>query len=420
VRIVLVSPYDLGVAGGVQAHVVALARALRAAGDEVHVLGPGRAVSASDEHSDGMTVLLGGAVAVPANGSRAPVAIHPAVVRRTRQALRRLAPDIVHVHEPLVPLVGPAAALLPVAPTVLTFHAHAERGPLIPAYRALRPLGRRVVAAASGLTAVSAVAAGFHATALGIDAGRLRIVPNGVDVARFAPPCRPAPADLDRSSDLDASPGHDLGPSAGLDAGAGQDQAEQARVVLFVGRLEHRKGPDVVLEAFLRLARTDRRLLLRIAGDGPLAPQLQARLGAGPSDVAERVVLLGRVDADDLTRELSGADVVAVPSRGGESFGIVLLEAMAAGAALVASDIGGYRDVARAGQEALLVPPDDPAALAAALSVVLAGGPEVGARIAAGRSRAAAHDWTVIATTMREVYRAAVRTAGGGSEVRSA
>jgi phosphatidylinositol alpha-mannosyltransferase len=119
-RVAIVSPYDLDVVGGVQAHVLSLADALRAAGDQVHVLGPGR----SRPGRSG----LGQSVRVPANGSRAPLAADPRAVPRLGSLLRRLAPDVVHVHEPLVPPVGIAAALTRVAPTVLTFHAFAEGG----------------------------------------------------------------------------------------------------------------------------------------------------------------------------------------------------------------------------------------------------------------------------------------------------
>ncbi|MGA0830786.1 MAG: glycosyltransferase, partial [Nitriliruptoraceae bacterium] len=144
-RIAVVSPYDLDVVGGVQSHVTELAGRLRAAGDEVLVVGPGDPAAGTGR--------VGRSRGVPANGSRAPLALAPGAAARTRAALRACRPDVVQVHEPLVPLVGPAAALAGVAPTVLTFHAHASGGALPVLARAARPLGRLLVRRAAALTA---------------------------------------------------------------------------------------------------------------------------------------------------------------------------------------------------------------------------------------------------------------------------
>jgi phosphatidyl-myo-inositol alpha-mannosyltransferase len=379
-RVALVSPYDLDVAGGVQSHVVSLAAALRALGDDVTLLGPG--ADADDR------IGVGGSVLVPANGSRAPVALGPGVFARVRAALRDLRPDVVHVHEPLVPLVGWAAATTDVAPVVLTFHAFAERGALAPLYRAVRPIARRIIGRAAAMTAVSAVAAGFHARALGIDAADVRIVPNGVDVARFA-----------------AAPSQ-----------RGERPGPDGATVLFVGRLEHRKGVDVALQAFLLLAEDRPLLRLRIVGDGPGAAALERSIGAAPADLRSRIERSGRVTNDVLPAVLAQADVMVVPSRGGESFGIVLLEAMAAGAPLVASDLAGYRAVARDGREALLVPPDAPSHLAAAVARLLDDAELRDALVRSGRQRAAGFDWASIAERTRAVHSEAA--ARGGSSPR--
>jgi len=377
-RVAIVSPYDLDISGGVQSHVVALAAALRAAGDDVVIVGPG---------SDGQgRIGVGGSLRVPANGSRAPIALAPAVLMRVRSTLRRLSPDVVHVHEPLVPLVGPAASLSGVAPVVLTFHAYAERGSLAVLARAARPLGRRIVRSATALTAVSAVAAGFHARALGIDPAGLSVIPNGVDVARFATPS-------DRVSQPVSAAGHPT--------------------MLFVGRFERRKGVDVAVRAFGLLAAERPALRLRLVGDGPEDREITRIIAGMPPSIRERIERRGRISNGDLPAALQEADVLVVPSRGGESFGIVLLEAMAAGAALVASDLAGYRAVARPGREALLVPPEDPAALAAATARVL-DEPELRAGlIGAGRARVAGFDWSEVAARTRAVYLQAI--GGGGS-----
>jgi phosphatidyl-myo-inositol alpha-mannosyltransferase len=382
-RIAIVSPYDLDVVGGVQSHVLALAEALRAAGDQVHVLGPGRSMPGRSG--------LGRSLAVPANGSRAPLAADPRAVARLRLNLRRLAPDVVHVHEPLVPPVGLAAALTRVAPTVLTFHAYAEGGWLPTLYRAVRRPARRIVDRAAALMAVSPAAARFHAGALGIDVDRLQVVPNGVDVARFASQAA-IPTARSRAASRTTSRGEDGG----------------RRRLVFIGRLEHRKGPDVALEAFLRLAGERDDVELTIVGEGPLRGRLEARLRSAAPEHAARVQLAGMATAAALPGLLAGSEVALLPSRGGESFGIVLLEAMAAGVAIVASDLEGYRAVARQDREAVLVPVDDVAALARAVGRLLDDEPLRARLVTAGSLRAAEHDWSAVAAHTREVYVQAV------------
>ena len=374
-RIALVAPYDLDVVGGVQSHVAELAVRLRGAGDDVLVVGPGR----GGDRGDG-AVRVGRATAVPANGSRAPLALGPRAAVRTRAALRRFRPDVVQVHEPLVPVVGPVAALTGVAPTVLTFHAHASAGALPALARAAGPLGRALARRAAALTAVSPLAASFHAGALGLDPAAMRVLPNGVDVARFAVPRR-APAD------------------------------DGTRTVLFVGRLEPRKGPDVALAAFAALAGSRPGLRLRIVGAGPLEAALRRDLATLPPAVAGRVELVGRVPQDRLPSVLAAADVAVVPSRGGESFGIVLLELLAAGTPVVAADLPAYRAVARPDREAVLVPVGDAEGLAAGVAAVLDDTARADRLVAAGRARAATFDWDRVATDVRAVLAAAARPA---------
>ena len=384
-RIAIVSPYALDVVGGVQAHVLALADALHHAGDEVLVLGPAAGADAPRRTPGGVRVrTVGRTMSVPANGSRAPIALGPAVAAQMRSLLRRAAPDVVHVHEPLVPIVGPSAVLATGAARVLTFHATAERGTLPRLYRAVRGPSRAIVARADALTAVSPVAAAFHAHALGIEPAGVTIVPNGVDVARFA------------------------------SVGRAPRSGPQQRLV-FLGRLEHRKGADVAVRAFRLLAAERADVTLRVIGDGPLAPTLRRLVAEAPADVGARIELAGRAAPEALPSLLADADVAVLPARGGESFGIVLLEAMAAGLAIVATDIPGYRAVARDGLEALLVAPDDPTALAGALTAVLESADLADRLVAAGRVRAAEHDWSTIARHMRTVYADALVLSAGRS-----
>lgn len=379
-RVAIVSPYALDVVGGVQSHVLSLAAALGRAGEEVVVLGPSAGGTLEDRTADGVPIVdIGRTVPIPVNGSRAPVALGPSSALRVQEVIRRAVPDVVHVHEPIVPVVGPAAVLATGAMKVVTFHATAEGGMLPRLYRAVRAPARRIVETAGALTAVSAVAAAFHARVLGIDPSRIAIVPNGVAVRRFAR-C------------VDARTG-------------GRDSVR----LVFLGRLERRKGVDIAVRAFLHLAPERPELRLRVLGDGPLADELRRLVEAAPPEVASRVELVGRADPDALPGMLSDADVALLPARGGESFGIVLLEAMAAGLPIVATDIPGYRAVARHAREALLVPPDDPGALARATARLLEDGALAARLVRAGARRAAAHDWSLVAAQMRTIY-------GGGPE----
>ncbi|MTV25483.1 glycosyltransferase family 4 protein [Nitriliruptoraceae bacterium ZYF776] len=364
-RVALVSPYALDVPGGVQAHVVDLASALRALGDEVTIVAPG----------DGDHLGVGAARAVSFNGSKAPIAVSPGAARATRRALRELRPDVVHVHEPLVPAVGLAAATTDVAPVVATFHAWSDRARL---YRTGRTIARRVVRHVGTWVAVSDAAAGYHGRGLGVPARAFSVVPNGVDVARFS----------------DGTPFADI--------------ADDPRPsLLFVGRLEPRKGLEPLVRAFTRLKSTRPDLRLYVVGDGPERARCQALL---PGALRTDVVFLGRVDHDDLPRYYRSCDLYVSPALGGESFGIVLLEAMAAGAPIVASDLPGYRSVARDGVQGRLVPPGDPAALADAIGALLDNPALRAAMAGEGRRTVADYDWPVVAQRVRTLYLEAIAT----------
>jgi phosphatidyl-myo-inositol alpha-mannosyltransferase len=370
VRIALVSPYDLTVPGGVQSHVRHLAAELRATGDQVVLVGPG--------HAEGH-LGVGGSARVPFNGSVAPIALGPAAIGRTRRLLARLRPDVVHVHEPLVPVVGLTAALGAQAPVVATFHAWSEAAHL---YRLARPLGRRVLDRAAVVIAVSPAAAAYHGDALGVPADRFRIVPNGVEVARF----RSARA-LERLAD----PGR--------------------TTLLFVGRLEPRKGLEPLVLAFVRLREQRDDLRLLVVGDGGERERCQGLL---PPRLREEVVFLGRVGDDELPGCYAAADVYVSPALGGESFGIVLLEAMAAGTPVVASDLPGYRSVVEDGVSGRLVPPGDADALARAIAEVVDDPARRDALAAAGSHAAGRYDWPAVAGEVRACYLAAsCRVAGG-------
>ncbi|MDP9005820.1 MAG: glycosyltransferase family 4 protein [Actinomycetota bacterium] len=333
-RVALVSPYSLSVPGGVQGQVLGLARALRALGHDAVVLGP-----VDGPAPPGVTA-VGGSVALPANGSVAPIALAPSAAARTVRALGRGDFDVVHLHEPLVP--GPCLASLVASPRPLigTFHAAGTSASYRWAGRVLGRLAQRL----GRRCAVSAEAAALARRHLG---GRYDLVPNGVEVARFA--------------DVDPWP-------------------TDAPTVVFVGRHEPRKGLAVLVAALPELPAQAQ---VWVVGEGPQTARLRAAC-AGDS----RVRWLGRLGDDELLRRLAGAHVLCAPSLGGESFGMVLLEAMAAGTAVVASDIAGYAAVARPDREAVLVPPGDARALGAALRRVLTEPDLAATLVAAGARRA--------------------------------
>jgi phosphatidylinositol alpha-mannosyltransferase len=363
-KVALVCPYSLSAPGGVQGQVLGLARALERRGHEPVVFAPVDGPGPEDVR----VVSTGLSVSVPGNGSVAPLARSFGQVRTGARSIATGGFDIVHVHEPLAPGL-PLALVLSrrVPPAVATFH----RSGASAAYRLLRPLGGLVARRFAVRVAVSEAA---RATAQVLVPGPVQVLFNGVV-----------------TGDQVAEPWPTTGPT-----------------VLFLGRHEARKGLAVLLAAHERLAVP--RPVLWIAGAGPETTALQQRYPATP----ERW-WLGVVDDAEKDRRLAAADVLAAPSLGGESFGIVLLEAMAHGTAVVASDIDGYRQAA--GGAARLVPPGDAVALSDALGEVLGcttgEKPETtAALVARGRERADACSMTSLAERYENLYRTALDAAG--------
>ena len=361
-RIVQVSPYSWDVPGGVQVHVRELSEHLRALGHEVHILAPGRHPGSRAD-----VQIVGRAVPVRGNGSVARISFGPQVGRVVGRALRDVRPDVIHVHEPLVPSVSMHAVLQANAPVVATFHSNVGRervGSLW--FRLAVPMIRPVWNRLARRIAVSEAAR--HSVTSRMGDGDLRIVPNGVDVSRFAA----------------AKP-------AALPPG---------RHVVFVGRLEERKGFPVAVRAFAELARVYPDLRLLVIGDGSERDAVETL----PANARSRVEMLGRVEDDRLASYLKASDLYIGPATGGESFGIVLAEAMAAGLPIIASDIDGYRDVARDGREALLVPPGEPAALVAGVRRVLDDATLAESLGRAGERRAHEFDWNVVTDRVLDLY----------------
>jgi phosphatidylinositol alpha-mannosyltransferase len=318
-RVSIISPYSLSAPGGVQGQVLGLARALRTLGVDARVIGP----CDGPPPEPGVTS-VGPSVRFASNGSISPMAqAQKTASERTLEALRSFRPDVVHLHEPLVPGPNSAALLGADAAKVGTFHAAGEDGH--PAYKALKKVAVSAARQLTIRTAVSADARRMAEEALG---GSYIVLPNGVDVDLFAK-AEPVPT--------------------------------RRPAVFFLGRHEPRKGLGVLLDAWVGL---DRDAVLWVASDGPETRTLRDRR-------TPNVEWLGRVTDQEKAARLKAATVFCAPALGQESFGIVLLEAMAAGTAVVASDIPGYANVARQGQEALLVPPGDPEALRLALRRIL-------------------------------------------------
>jgi phosphatidyl-myo-inositol alpha-mannosyltransferase len=355
VRVTLVSPYSWTTPGGVGNHVENLAAQLRDRGHDVVVLAPADGPVARDVRA------VGRSIPVPFNGAIARIAFGPRVAMRVRRALRDFSPDLVHAHEPFAPSVSMLAVQAAGVPCVATFHADASESRI---YRAAGPILRALWNKLAVRIAVSEAA---RTTVERVFADGMLVIPNGIDVGHFAsiPPADPS-----------------------------------SRTVLFVGRLERRKGARVLIEAFARVPNAQ----LLIVGDGP--EREACRAAAAP--LGDKVEFLGRVEPAALPQQMARANIVCAPSLGGESFGVVLLEAMAAGRAVVASSIPGYAAVVRDGIDGLLVPPDDQAVLARALTELLDDAGRARGMGENGRENAARYDWSIVAGEIERVYEEAL------------
>ncbi len=368
-RVGLICPYSLSVPGGVQNQVMGLARALARRGHTARVLAP----------CDGpppatFVTPVGSSVMNPSNGSIAPMAPDPSAQFRTVRALWDESFDVIHLHEPFVPGPTLTAALIKPAPLVATFHAAGHQ----PAYSVLAPLGRWIASRFDERVAVSEDALAMAEPHIG---GDWTVLFNGVD-ASGAPG-----AHRERTADEASMP----------------DQT-----VFFLGRHEPRKGLEILLRAEPEL-RVGTRIL--VAGEGESTEELKRRY---PSP---RIEWLGRVTDDERDRLMATATVFCAPSLGGESFGIILLEAMAAGTAVVASAIPGYENVATGPSPdgalpqrpcAELARPDDPASLAASLNAVLSDSVRREELVVAGLERAGQFDLDALCARYLELYARAI------------
>ena len=368
-RIGLVCPYTWEVPGGVREHVSGLAEALMDLGHEVSVIAP----ADDDAILPSYVVPAGRAVPVPYNGSVARLAFGFLSASRVRRWLKDGDFDVLHVHEPAAPSLSLLACWVADGPIVATMHAAMPRSR---ALHAAQPILASALEKISGRIAVAEAARSTLVEHLGGDAV---LIPNGLHVSRY-----------EKAEPLPGFPGR--GGTLG-----------------FLGRLdEARKGLDILLAAFTLMAaeRPDLRLLVAGRGD---PDEVYAQV---PPALRDRVVLLGQVSDADRIRMLHSVDVFCAPNTGGESFGYVLVEAMASGAPIVASDLEAFRQVLRGGEAGELFPTGDPAALAAAAGRLL-DDPARRATLAANAAVAVREfDWSVVARDVLRVYQAVVPAAG--------
>ena len=365
-KIALVSPYDWAVPGGVNNHVRPLAAHFIRAGHEVRIIAPS---SRRWSHScDYLTVIGEHVIGLPASGSVANVCFSFNLGPRVKSLLAREGFDMVHVHEPFQPLLPFQFLRYADTTLVTTFHATREGGSRLYAYARflIKPWWDRI----DGRIAVSRAALkmiGRYFT------DRYCIIPNGIDYPHFASEVPPIPKYIDGK-----------------------------RNILFVGRQEKRKGLPYLLEAYARLKRERPNIRLIVVGpDGGIRPACERYVRRHQ---LEDVVFTGFVPYEELPRYYKTADVYCAPSTGHESFGIVLLEAMAAGTPIIASDIGGFADVLEDGVEGLLVPPRDAQALATAMDRLLSDAALREQMGRAGTVRAEPYGWEHVSARVLEYY----------------
>ena len=348
------SPYSLTVPGGVQQQVLGLARSLRAKGHEVRVLGP-----CDGPPPDAFVTPLGNSLPTAVNGSIAPLAPDASAALRTIRALNDEAFDVVHVHEPLVPGPSLTALLVKMAPVVATFHSAGESA-------AYRTFSRQLKWVASRIDIRVAVSKDAVELAQRYIGGDYEILFNGIELGDYS----------------------------------SSSTTPRENAIFFIGRHEERKGLSILLEAVSKLPPDVR---VWIASDGPQTAELKTRFASD-----SRIEWLGRISDSEKISRMSRASVFCAPSLHGESFGVVLLEAMAAGTPVVASNLDGYRNVATDDETALLVETGNVAGLASALARVLVD-PRLAARLTAnGREHAQRFSMDALADRYIEMYERAL------------
>ena len=363
-RIGLVSPYAWDVPGGVQFHIRDLAIELVRRGHHVSILSPASHLAHGDL-PDNVT-WAGPTVPITFNGSVARLSFGPRVMWRTREWLEEGNFDVVHVHEPTTPSASMLAAMLATVPVVATFHSSMERS-LTREWTsgAIRGLVEK-------LAARIAVSAEARRTLIEHHGGDAVIIPNGVDTAQF------------RTANTQPA----------------WRSTPQRPVVVFLGRLEEaRKGLPIFAQAIPVVLRQLPGARFLIAGRGD-AQDIRLQLAT----YGDSVEFVGEISDDEKESLLKGASIYVAPQTGGESFGIVLVEAMSAGCVVVASDLEAFRDVLADGQAGALFPTGDGQALANVLVELLEQPQRLNELGQAGLMRSVIYDWRVVTNKIEAVY----------------
>ena len=366
-KIGLVTPYVYPVPGGVNQHVRFLYENLRMRGHDVRILTSSHGLQRS---SEGDVIRIGKGFSVPSNGSVGTITLSPRYVSQVQRVLDREHFDLLHFHEPFVPFLSLVVLRQSASVNIATFHAYAGFSPAM-------ELGKRTLSGYAdrlhGRIAVSAAARHF---ADRFFPGDFKVIPNGVDIGRY---------------------------QRAVPIARWQDGCPN---VLFVGRLEDRKGLPHLLKAFRLIRKSGVECRLLVVGSGP--QEREARRYVMTRGL-QNVEFLGRVSDAEKAQLFKTADVFVSPATGRESFGIVLLEAMAAGTPIVCSDIHGYKGVVQRGRQALLVEPRDAKGMAAAISELL-NDPAMRARMGAeGQERAEQFSWEKVTAKVESYYGFVIR-----------
>ena len=366
-KIGIVSPYGYPHPGGVNEHVRHSYDALREMGHDVWIITSKYGKERVDE---GHVIRLGTGFAFPANGSMGRVTLGWRFKQQARELVAEQRFDILHFHEPFVPFLSPTVLDQSETVNIATFHAF---GGFSPSYWVGKWFAGQLAAKLDARIAVSGAARHFISRYF---PGDYQIIPNGVDLARYA----------------DAQPYEEL--------------RDGTINILFVGRLEERKGLIHLLKAYNRLRKRHIDARLLVVGSGPKLREYRRYVGLRQ---IRDVEFLGRVSDEAKARYFASADIFCAPATGQESFGIVLLEAMAAGVPIVASDIHGYKNVVQRGVQGLLVEPRNHRALAAAL-YTLSHDPEKRLRMGeAGQAKAPEYSWDSVTERVVELYHEVLR-----------
>lgn len=362
-KIGLVSPYDYAYPGGVMAHIFHLSQHLIKAGHEIKVIAP---LSSPPAILDKGFIRLGRSVPVPTGDSTARISLSIWLEPRIKQLLKEESFDVIHLHEPLAPIIPLFILQLSQAVNVGTFHAFHGSGRM---YWLTKYILRRWHDKLDGRIAVSKPALGFVSHHF---PGDYKVIPNGIEFERFSKQARPLTEFQDGKLNI-----------------------------LFVGRLEKRKGLKYLLGAYSKLKWKYPNTRLIVVGPGNPEPESYRFIAERN---IEDVVFVGSVSYEDLPRYYQVADIFCSPATGKESFGIVLLEAMAAGKPIVATSIEGYSSVMTHGQEGLLVPPKDEDALGASLETLIEDASLREELANNGHQKAPKYDWEVVTSQILDYY----------------